>query len=164
MLRKSLLAIAALTIMSGSAAAQGIPVNLWPPSGSVAAGSYLGRGVQIYVCTLVGSARQWTWKAPLATLFDSQGNRFADYSYGPTWEAPDGSKIVGTVVATAPAPRPGAILWYLASVSESSGIGVLIGMRSVQQLNTVGGLLGGPCPTPGQERRVNYTADYLFWK
>jgi hypothetical protein len=49
-------------------------------------------------------------------------------------------------------------------VSESSGIGVLIGMRSVQQLNTVGGLLGGPCPTPGQERRVNYTADYLFWK
>ncbi len=85
-------------------------------------------------------------------------------TFGPTWEAPDGSKIVGAVTATAPAPRPGAILWYLASVSESSGIGVLNGIRFVQQINTVGGLLSGPCPTPGQERRVDYTADYLFWK
>lgn len=130
----------------------------------MAAGSYLGRGVQIYVCSLVGSARQWTWKAPEATLYDAEDKKFAGYLYGPTWEAPDRSKIVAAITATAPAPRPGAILWYLAAVSEASGTGVLAGTRFVQQINTVGGLLNGPCPTPGQERRVNYTADYLFWK
>lgn len=164
MLRKSLFAVAALAVMSVSAGAQDVPPNLWPPAGSVAAGSYPGRGVQIYVCSLVGSAFQWTWKAPQAVLYDNQGNKFADYYFGPTWEAPDSSKIVGTILAIAPAPRPGAIGWYIASVASSSGNGVLIGTRFVQQINTVGGLLGGPCPTLGLERRVNYTADYLFWR
>jgi hypothetical protein len=162
-LRRTLLAIASLAVMSGSADAQGIPASLTPPEATLS-GSFPGKGVQIYVCTLVGSARQWTWKAPEATLYDAEDKKFAEYYYGPIWEAPDGSKIVGAITATAPAPRPGAILWYLASVSEATGTGVLTGTRFVQQINTVGGLLNGPCPTPGQERRVNYTADYQFWK
>src|SRR5262245_30269283 len=162
MLRKSLFTIAALALMAGAAAAQGVPPNLFPPPGSTANGAYPGRGVQIYVCTLVGSARQWTWKGPEATLYDAQNNKIAEYYFGPNWDAVDGSKNVGAIAATAPAPRPGAILWYLANVTEASGVGIFAGNVAVQQINTVGGLLGGPCPTPGVERRVDYTADYLF--
>src|SRR4029077_7014576 len=130
-----------LTIISVSAGAQDVPQNLWPPGGSVAAGGFPGRGVKIYVGSLIGSAFQWTWKAPEAVLYDNQGNKFADYYFGPTWEAPDSSKIVGTITAIAPAPRPSAIGWYIAMVASPSGADVLIGTRFVQQINTVGGLL-----------------------
>ena len=42
---------------------------------------------------------------------------------------------------------------------------VLAGARFVQRVNTSGGV--GPtdtCPTAGTERRVEYTADYIFYK
>jgi len=83
---------------------------------------------------------------------------------GPTWEAPDGSKIVGKVLANEPAPKAGAIPWLLLS-TESSGSGVLAGARFVQRVNTSGGVgPTGACPTAGTERRVDYTADYIFYK
>lgn len=164
MLRKSLLAGLVLAAMSSLTGAQDVPRNLWPPTGSTPAGSFAGQGVQVYVCSVVGSAMQWTWRAPAATLVDQRGMVFAEYSFGPTFAARDSSRIVGTVIATAPAPRPGAIGWYAATVTSSSGRGLLVGVRTVQQLNTIGGLLSGPCAPLGAERRVPYSADYLFWR
>jgi hypothetical protein len=100
----------------------------------------------------------------IASTIDAQGRLFAKHYAGPTWEAPDGSKIVGKVSANEPAPKADAIPWLLLS-AESSGSGVLAGALFVQRINTSGGVgLTGACPTAGTERRVDYTADYIFYK
>jgi hypothetical protein len=42
---------------------------------------------------------------------------------------------------------------------------VLAGVRFVQRVNTAGGVgPTGACPTVGLEQRVDYTADYIFYK
>jgi hypothetical protein len=111
-----------------------------------------------------GTANEWSLKAPEAELIDAQGRLFAKHYAGPTWEAPDGSKIVGKVLANEPAPKAGAIPWLLLA-TESSESGVLAGVRFVQRVNTSGGVgPTGACPTIGAEQRVEYTADYIFYK
>jgi hypothetical protein len=164
MLTRPLLTIAALAFSAVSAIAQDIPAKLAPPQERPLLGKYAAKGVQIYVCSVKGGANEWAFKAPEAELTDAQGRPFAKHYAGPTWEAPDGSKIVGKVLVNEPVPKEGAIPWLLLS-AESSGSGVLAGVRFVQRVNTSGGLgPTGACPTTGAERRVDYTADYIFYK
>ena len=164
MLTRSLFTFAAFALFAGSAIAQHIPAKLAPPQEGLLVGKYAAKGVQIYVCSVKGVANEWGFKAPEAELIDAQGRPFGKHYAGPTWEAPDGSKIVGKVLANEPAPKAGAIPWLLLS-TESSGSGVLAGARFVQRVNTSGGVgPTGACPTAGTERRVDYTADYIFYK
>ncbi len=164
MLTRPLLTFAALAFSAVSATAQAIPAKLVPPEGAQLIGKYAAKGVQIYVCSVKGSANEWTFKAPEALLFDAQGKMFAKHYAGPSWEAPDGSKIVGKVLANEPSPKADSIPWLLLS-AETSGSGVLAGARFVQRIDTNGGAEpSGACPTAGTERRVDYTADYVFYK
>lgn len=164
MLTRLLFALSALAFSAASAIAQDIPAKLAPPHEEPLVGKYAAKGVQIYVCTVKGGGSEWDFKAPEATLVDAQGRSFAKHYAGPTWEAPDGSKIVGSILASEPAPKTGAIPWLLLSAA-SSGSGVLAGARFVQRVNTSGGVgPSGTCPTVGAERRVEYTADYIFYK
>jgi hypothetical protein len=163
MLTRSLSALVALVLFPASAVAQGIPAKLAPPRGSALVGKYAAKGVQIYVC-LKGAATEWSFKAPEAELVDAQGRPFAKHYAGPTWEAPDGSKIAGTALASAPAPKANAVPWLLLSTT-SSGSGVLAGVRFVQRVNTSGGVgPTGACPMVGTEQRVPYTADYILYR
>lgn len=164
MLTRSLFAIAGLAFSAVSAIAQDIPAKLTPPQERPLLGKYAAKGIQIYVCSVKGGANEWAFKAPEAELTDARGKVFAKHYAGPTWEAPDGSKVVGKVLVNEPAPKAGAIPWLLLS-TESSGSGVLADVRFVQRVNTSGGLgPTGACPTTGTERRVAYTADYIFYK
>lgn len=169
MLTRPLLTFAALAFSAVTASAQasiqaGIPAKLAPPAGAQLIGTYAAKGVQIYVCSANNGANEWTFKAPDAQLIDAKGKPFAKHYAGPTWEAPDGSKAVGKAAANEPAPKADSIPWLLLS-AESSGSGVLAGARFVQRINTSGGAgPTGTCKTAGTERRVNYTADYVFYK
>jgi Protein of unknown function (DUF3455) len=143
---------------------QDIPPALAPQQGAILLGSYAAKGVQIYVCRVKGATNEWALKAPEAKLVDAEGRLFAKHYAGPSWEAPDGSKAVGKVLANEPALKPGAIPWLLLS-AESSGSGALAGVRFVQRVDTSGGVApSGACPTVGAEQRVDYTADYIFYK
>ena len=53
-----------------------------------------GVGVQIYTCN--GSV--WSSAVPRADLFDDNGKLIIKHFAGPSWQAKDGSKAVGTVV------------------------------------------------------------------
>jgi hypothetical protein len=164
MLTRSLFTFAALAFFAVAAAAQDIPAKLAPSQGATLVGKYAAKGVQIYVCRVKGAANEWDFKAPEAELVDAQGRPFAKHYAGPTWEAPDGSKAVGKVLANEPAPEAGAIPWLLLS-AQSSASGVLAGVRFVQRVNTSGGVgPTGACPTVGSEQRADYTADYIFYK
>jgi hypothetical protein len=164
MLIRSLFTFAALALSAISAMAQDIPAKLTSPDGRPLIGKYAAKGVQIYVCTTKGITSEWEFKAPEAELIDAQGRLFAKHYEGPTWETSDGSKVIGKVLASEHAPKAGAISWLLLS-AQSSGSGGLAGARFVQRVNTSGGVgPTGPCPTAGTERRVDYTADYIFYK
>ena len=128
-----------------------------------------GVGVQVYQCrgNKDDAARfQWQLKEPAANLFDKAGHKIGRHYAGPTWEADDGSKVIGEVVARADSPDPNAVAWLLLSAKSTSGNGIFQGVRFVQRLHTAGGNApAGGCDqaSAGSEVRVPYSADYWFY-
>jgi hypothetical protein len=126
-------------------------------------------GVQIYECTSkpdAPSAFSWTFQAPEATLIDRWGHAIGRHYAGPTWELPDGSRVVGEVEARDPGPDPAAIPWLLLRAKSTSGAGPLSQTQSIQRVNTVGGIAPtAPCTEALTHAvvRVPYTATYYFY-
>lgn len=170
-LRLLLLPAVLLGLSGGAPAAaqtaQG-PEVLHPPAGERVLFDLQARGVQIYACqAATGSGGfAWTLKAPEATLFDDRGEPWGRHSAGPSWEAPDGSRIVGEVRARMDAPVADAIPWLLLSVRSHEGTGRFTPVASIQRLDTIGGVApAGGCDAAhhGAEVQVPYTARYVFY-
>jgi hypothetical protein len=151
---------AAATLLSVAPAAGAHPRDPVPvPAGNTPFLEGHARGVQIYACT----AGAWTFVAPRADLFDGHGRLIVKHFAGPTWQANDGSRVVGKAEATATVD-PTAIPWLrLAAVSTTPG---RLGHTSfIQRINTRGGLApAGVCAELGAQAEVPYTADYVFWR
>ena len=97
---------------------------------------------------------------------DDKGERIGKHYGGPTWEANDGSKVVGEVQQRADAPRPAAIPWLLLKVRSSQGDGTFNNVTYIQRVNTEGGTApqdGCDAQHNGAEVRVNYKATYYFY-
>ena len=130
------------------------------PEGSTLVLHAFGIGVQIYHW----NGTSWGAATPSATLYaDAGGNgEVASHFAGPTWQSNSGSTVVGTV-ANRCTVDPASIQW-LSLTAVHSGAGIFASVTFIQRLNTVG---GNPPSTPGtvigQEARVPYTADYLFY-
>jgi hypothetical protein len=128
-------------------------------------------GVQIYTCTATADGYKWAFAGPRANLYDDDAKLLATHYRGPTWEARDGSKVVGQLVRPAPVTDPTAIPWLLLSAASTS-VGPdgdrLAGTTFIQRIATTGGLQPSPgtCneTTAGTTNEVPYTADYTFWK
>src|ERR1700736_6304294 len=90
------------------------PENLKPPASERLVLKARGKGVQIYTCTAGGNpdAYSWTLKKPQADLFDPQRKKIGTHYAGPTWEASDGSRVVGHVEQKADSPAH-SIPWLL---------------------------------------------------
>ena len=139
------------------------------PVGETRLGVFAARGVQIYECRAKRDApdgAEWAFVAPEATLLDEQGKPAGKHYGGPHWEASDGSKILGTVRASAPAPRADSIPWLLLNARSVGGAGRFATVTSVQRINTEGGkapATGCTASTVGETVRVPYTADYAMF-
>ena len=124
------------------------------------------KGDQIYSCKVDGAQAGWTLKAPEAQLFDKDGKAFGKHFAGPSWEASDGSRVVGKAAANVASPDAESIPWLLVKVVSHAGDGVLARVTSIQRINTKGGKApasGCDAVHAGQEVRVPYSADYLFF-
>jgi hypothetical protein len=149
--------------------ADDIPAPLRVAANEVLAQRAHAAGVQIYRCSPNKSdtARfDWLLQAPEADLLDHAGHKIGKHYAGPTWEARDGSKVLGEVVARAPSPVPNAVAWLLLSAKSTSGAGVFGSVRFIQRLHTVGGNPpAGGCDqvSAGGEVRVPYSAEYWFY-
>jgi hypothetical protein len=165
----SLCAAVAGCAASGAAKPNDVPAPLRVLDSQILLQQLHATGVQIYLCQPAkGDPAQFEWslKQPEATLFTQAGKSFGKHYAGPTWEANDGSKVTGEVIARANSPVPNAIPWLLLSAKTTSGTGVFSAVRSIQRLHTAGGAApGGGCSQAqaGQELRVAYSADYLFY-
>lgn len=124
------------------------------------------RGVQIYECRDNGGRPDWALIAPDADLFESNGRLFGHHGAGPTWQAQDGSLVVGKVLARADAPVAGAVPWLLLETHSSDRKGALAAVTRIRRVNTAGGVApraGCDARSFGQQLRVPYTADYVLF-
>jgi Protein of unknown function (DUF3455) len=161
----ALLAVAS-TVLSCAVAAQEVPEKLRPPSNEQLLFRVHAKGDQVYTCK--GEAGQFAWalKAPDAQLFDQDGKPFGKHFAGPSWEANDGSRVTGKAVANVPSPDADSIPWLLVNIVSHEGNGVLSRATTIQRLNTKGGKApasGCDSSYSGEEVRVPYSADYLFY-
>jgi hypothetical protein len=172
-LRAILVQVPLIGLLAGCAASSSmktddIPAALQVPTNAVVALRAHGAGVQIYRCRAGkdDAARvEWQLKEPEADLFD-HGNKIGRHYAGPTWEATDGSKVTGEVVARADSPDPNAVAWLLLSAKSTSGNGLFGHVRFVQRLRTVGGnapSVGCNQASVDSELRVSYSAEYWFY-
>ena len=160
------LVVAASASLSLLVAAQQIPPQIQAPANEQLLFQVHAKGDQIYSCKGDGTQFSWTLKAPDAQLFDKSGKAFGKHFAGPSWEANDGSRVTGKAVANVPSPDADSIPWLLVNILTHDGTGVLSRATTIQRVNTKGGkppASGCDATHTGQEVRVPYEADYLFY-
>ena len=154
---------------AGCATAPSVPAPLRVPPNQGLIKQLHATGVQIYQCQPTKSDPsqfEWAFKQPEATLLTKGGRNFGKHYGGPSWEADDGSKVIGEMVARSDSPNPNSIPWLLLRAKATSGNGVFTNVQFVQRLNTVGGsapVVACRQDQAGQQLRAPYTADYLFY-
>jgi hypothetical protein len=160
---------AAVSCHRESVSPPNVPDNLKVPNGQEVLMKALGKGVQIYDCTQKAddpSKFEWSFRAPEADLTNERGEKIARHFAGPTWEANDGSKVVGEFQQKADAPHPGAVPWLLLKAKSNEGTGTFAKVTYIQRVDTEGGV----APAAGcdqahdrAEARVDYKANYYFY-
>jgi len=161
------LAVASFVLCASAHAqnAQSVAQQLQSPANEQLVLQVHAKGDQIYTCKEGVTQFAWTLKAPEAQLFDKNGKLAGKHFAGPTWQAADGSRVSGKAVASV-SLAPDSIPWLQITVVDRSGQGVLSKVTSIQRLNTKGGkapATGCVSSHAGQEVRVPYEADYLFF-
>lgn len=171
MLRRSVIAIAFW--VSACAARQPMPERgnssapelAIPEDGTKLIFSGKADGAQIYACTAKPDGGfEWKLKAPDAEVVNDSNERLRHYA-GPTWEASDGSKVVGEMKSKAQVDAA-AIPWLLLGAKSNAGAGLLSHARWIQRFDTQGGKApDGGCSgeKAGAEARVHYSALYRIW-
>ena len=159
------LSLVAQVALAGPPSPTGVPDQITPGDGNKVFLVGQGVGVQIYTCNGV----VWSSAVPRADLFDDHGKLIIKHFAGPSWQAKDGSKAVGTVVDKV-IPDESAIPWVLLSAKTTPGADGdrLVDTTFIQRLFTVGGLQppAADCnaATAGTVVESPYTAEYVFWK
>jgi hypothetical protein len=168
----ALFTAAGVAASAGALAAEGAastPDAIAVPGGHQVKARFSATGVQIYKCqasTAAPADFAWTFVAPEATLFDREVKVAGKHYAGPTWEANDGSRIVGKVAAKAAAPDGASIPWLLLSATVAQAGDVFGGVAYVQRVNTKAGAApatGCSSAAANTEARVPYSADYVFY-
>ena len=95
-----------------------------------------------------------------------KGKIVGNHYSGPVWEYKEGSRVVGRVVSKIDIDPDSSISWLLVQVTAHKGKGLFSEVSFINRINTHGGLppLSG-CDSNhlGGEKRVPYTADYIFY-
>lgn len=143
-----------------------IPEQIKPPTGNSPILTVHAKGDQIYQCSLNGGVYSWQLQAPDAKLFDEQGSVVGHHYSGPIWEYKEGSRVVGKVLNKINIAPESSISWLLVKVVAHKGNGLFSGVSFINRINTHGGLppvSGCDANQLGGEKRVAYTADYIFY-
>ena len=154
-------------MLQGAAYAEvSIPEQIKVPAGYSPVLTVHAKGDQIYQCVLSEGKYSWETQAPDAKLFDAQGNIVGNHTAGPLWEYKEGSRVVGRVVKKIDITPGKAISWLLVEVVSHKSEGLFSNVSFINRINTHGGLpptSGCDANHLGSEKRVAYTADYIFY-
>lgn len=112
------IALAGIVVLSSAQAQAQAPVPgaLQPAGVTHVVASLEASGVQIYVCRRdAANQLAWTFQAPQADLYDAAGQFVVRHGAGPSWQAPDGSRITGKLLQRAADPDDAAAIPMLLS-------------------------------------------------
>ena len=147
-----------------------VPAELQPEASQKLDMVVEASGVQIYRCDPKKDqpgGYEWVFQAPEAMLRDTGGKYLGKHYAGPTWEAADGSKVVGTIQARRDAPDRKSIPWLrLGARSTGPATGLFAKTTTVLRVATSGGSApadGCNDVEQGKIVRVPYKADYNFY-
>jgi hypothetical protein len=141
-----------------------IPPELAVPEGNHLAFVWFAEGVQIYDCKPgADAAPAWVFRAPEAELYNVLGWHAGKHYAGPTWEALDGSTVVGARVNGVTVDAD-SIPWLLLEAKTHAGSGKMSNVTYVQRLFTHGGNAPGGACTLGASVEVDYSALYAFYR
>lgn len=143
-----------------------MPEEIRAPEGNKALLTVHAKGDQIYQCSLDKGEYSWVVQAPDARLYDKQGRIVGNHYAGPVWEYKEGSRVVGRVLKKADVAPGTSISWLLVEVVAHKGNGLFSKVSFINRINTNGGLpprSGCDANHLGLEKRVGYTADYVFY-
>lgn len=163
------LQMALYVAIAGCAAAPPAPGALRVPADQSLIKALHATGVQIYQCQPSKndpSQFEWSFKAPEASLSTKGGGKVGKHYAGPTWEATDGSRVIGEVIASSPSTKPNSIAQLLLRAKATAGSGLFTQVQYIQRLNTAGGsapATGCSKDQAGQLGQAPYTADYVFY-
>jgi len=159
----------AQTAVAGTPAPD-VPIDIAVPDGHKPYMTAHAEGVQMYACFSAPGGHAWQLIGPRATLTGENGKLLGKHYGGPTWEARDGSTVVGARDA-AVSVDPTAIDWLRLKADRTTAGADgdrLVGTTYVQRINTAGGRapLSSDCTDAeiGQLREIPYSADYVFFK
>jgi hypothetical protein len=150
----------ALGVITGTLHAQA-------PADKPAAIEAFAKGVQIYTCKAANGSYAWALKAPEARLSDAKGHAIARHFAGPSWQAEDGSIVVGELVQASPSPDAGAVPWLVLHAKSHTGAGQMANVQYIVRTRTEGGMApatGCDAGHAGAEVRMPYSAVYLFFR
>lgn len=167
----SKIVVASFLALAGCTTAEPLPPDDVPAALQAPAGERLvlrvhAQGTQSYECTAAGDHGEWKFKGPNAVLNGDRDALIGIHYGGPTWEAVDGSKVVGALVASVPAADGHSIPQLLLKAKATSGDGTFSRIRSIQRLETRGGEAPGTqCGVADAGRKVDvpYSAVYVFY-
>jgi len=124
------------------------------------------RGAQIYVCEQSSDVYAWRLKGPEAILLNASGSEAGRHFSGPSWQAKDGSIVVGEPIIASGSPTEGSVPWVILRAKSHAHSGIFSSVDYVVRVHTQGGL----APADGcdrshrsDERSVGYTATYVFF-
>ena len=119
---------------------QDIPEDLKVPDGNVLLLQAYGKGVQIYDCPFFDFAKA-TPHAILFTGDSDEGDLVAIHFKGPSWQAMDGSIVVGDAANAkhVAAPDTDGVDWLLLPAKSNAGNGLFSKVTYIQRLFTDGG-------------------------
>ncbi len=156
-----------LMLMPGMVCAEiPIPAQIQVPYGNKVMMTVHAKGDQIYQCSFEKGGYSWVLQAPDAQLFDDQGRVVGSHYSGPIWEYKEGSRVAGRVLKKIDVAPATSISWLLVKVIVHKGKGILSEASYINRINTHGGLApasGCDANHQGGEKRVFYTADYVFY-
>jgi len=143
-----------------------VPAAIAVPEGNRLAFWLDAEGQQVYGCQATATGYGWVLIAPDADLFKPNGRLAGSHYAGPTWEALDGSTVVGARVASY-VDDPTAIPWLLLSAASHAGKGKMAKVSYIQRLYTSAGLApttGCDADHVGAQSPIDYSATYYFYE
>lgn len=167
-MNKLLLSIALMLLCYRPALAEvALPDAIKVPDGSNLQLTVHAKGVQIFHCVLKTGAYSWKWHAPEAKLYDNQSkSEVGSHGAGPSWTYKDGSSVTAKILQKADPPDKTSAPWLLLEVTAHKGEGLFALTSYIQRINTQGGVApssGCDANHLGSEKRVSYSADYVFF-
>jgi hypothetical protein len=155
-----LAALLTLTLCTGHASAQ-MPEAI-AATGETTLATLHAEGAQVYECkTSADGKLAWAFREPIATLL-VDGKTVGRHYAGPNWDHADGSGVTAKVAGNAPGKSANDIPWLKLQVSDAHGNGMLTRTKTVQRINTEGGVFSGSCDKAGAFHAAPYSADYVF--